>query len=1415
MDFSDYTVNSQMLTSALNATILTFNGNENMLQNDMGNARVDEAFLPAGFVPVGMKSFGGIVYVASHNPLTKQSQIGCFPSPERNVSSDENGRPNVYIMPFTEDTVQESSGTSDSKYKFASNIKGISNAQCRKLSIMQLTQKCQISDTLRPGDKFSIHIEKEELKNILQYLKNGTASVSVAVIDSQGNFSEIAKDKLNSWFWYNQDGEMQPEKPTPAEGETFYDCGDCIYISYDDPSGSTRAQERFYVRTFISSAEVTDTKEIVWNTYKNKIIGDLYLIVKLNVPETLNLSINGAISPDVSADGRTKEGILQIDLPAYYTLNLEGYPAVFSDLCGKYKIHSNVRDAKPYYHMKDVSIGDKVNDGGIGMSMITSASDLEIGINSIQPTGIYWQVVIPATKEIVLISQDFIKEHAFVAIDLYKFETSHGDSISLKSISDQNVVDPPNYMEFQDGDRTTPPEHGQGNAFKKVVRVDNPSTGDYYVWYKEHPQMERSVLLKSTDSSVYPEEMLCYKVNGDPELKESATQLSYSVVPYFRIAKSDKECYSNGWLKPLSVSGSLDLFRVATGEVDITEVSYQVAIEEEYNYRNLKVMFGADSYLKPSQAAVGAEILFVDYCKLRDFCENNTSVFDITTPDGVRNLRDALKNGQFKKAILSTPLVFSPTLTGQFITDIALDERETDSFGTRLSASSIYLAWIEITIWDQLTQQETIKNSQGYTIITSEDMREAENNVITLKYKAPQKTIYNANLTVPATNISELGVFSSEQASPVQEIRFSGQQYIFSPSIDSCSAALDVAESFPIYPTGKFNFKFKPLSTSCAVDESLPNVEVGDFYNTLDTFKIYAEAQNEKFSGVYYTTNEDDVTITIGSQAQFAADLQNTTISGIQYRSFAHKDIYRTYTVGDSVGLQGYTTDDSKKEAARVMPTVYTMGTHQNGTKDDCGVHIWSAVHQYNGSAWDLLQGHHCDSHTVQDIGYDTLKFLPSCSTLFRLISFGGIYNHENCSVPLGTYLAIAKNDLKTAEGSKYNPKCFVTSIVYPSKIAVQGAQNAFAWFHPTKGQFYGDATFQASAVKFTQTAPGQFDFKESSPDLCTSILTPTELDDKYLIPGPFGTNTPYSDKYCQGTFSQFKGVNPKFKPAGASGKWMNQYNRFLLPEKVYNELWQVAFRSKRSGTVTKSTQAYVPSNKQYAYNASHAVILNFVFTVSLQETPGEDALKYKDGSISDDILTSKIQGLYEFKTDDNIEDYSAQSTLHSYDWREFLLRMASGRNKMGVIVDESVVDNTFDSDIAIIYHNNKWTNSVQRFNVNDSFKRGCWIGIHQNRDYIASLDLYIPTLGASKVSSSTLPELSLYDGWQDDCNSYIHNIRTFKYACYYALRRKGDNHSFYLGIIYGTSNVTNERGAEYADKFDAKNVTFGIHELI
>ena len=88
MDTHPLTTPNNVLTNCLNGTLVTFNGNEMILQNDLGNAKLESkkngdcVKLPEGFVPVGITEKGGIIYVASYNPKDGISEIGSFPSPD-------------------------------------------------------------------------------------------------------------------------------------------------------------------------------------------------------------------------------------------------------------------------------------------------------------------------------------------------------------------------------------------------------------------------------------------------------------------------------------------------------------------------------------------------------------------------------------------------------------------------------------------------------------------------------------------------------------------------------------------------------------------------------------------------------------------------------------------------------------------------------------------------------------------------------------------------------------------------------------------------------------------------------------------------------------------------------------------------------------------------------------------------------------------------------------------------------------------------------------------------------------------------------------------------------------------------------------------------------------------------------------
>ena len=155
MDFSPENTKNEVLTHALNATLLTFNGNELSLQNDMGNARVETAYLPKGYMPVGTCEYGGIIYIVSYNPLENKSQIGCFPSPERNISRDELGE--AIIEPLSHSDFQET-------------VTGYPTGKIKNTSKYVLLK----NDELHPGDKFIVTSDTSIYDNSLAdlYIKD-------------------------------------------------------------------------------------------------------------------------------------------------------------------------------------------------------------------------------------------------------------------------------------------------------------------------------------------------------------------------------------------------------------------------------------------------------------------------------------------------------------------------------------------------------------------------------------------------------------------------------------------------------------------------------------------------------------------------------------------------------------------------------------------------------------------------------------------------------------------------------------------------------------------------------------------------------------------------------------------------------------------------------------------------------------------------------------------------------------------------------------------------------------------------------------------------------------------------------------------------------------------------------------------
>lgn len=210
MDMNDTVVPNTVLTDCLNGTLITFDGNEFILQNDSGNGRVESCALKKDFIPLGIKQYGGIIYIASMNPLTGECELGSFPSPERNISSEELSMDDI-----------DTAILNSTLYP-----KGESESEGLQITYLKADFSLLQRMVLRPGDKFLIYITPsgnsssindfiETYKNYNTTFSNGKLqrrvfSLHLATVNENGSITYI-EDQTNVFtnevrkFFYNEE----------------------------------------------------------------------------------------------------------------------------------------------------------------------------------------------------------------------------------------------------------------------------------------------------------------------------------------------------------------------------------------------------------------------------------------------------------------------------------------------------------------------------------------------------------------------------------------------------------------------------------------------------------------------------------------------------------------------------------------------------------------------------------------------------------------------------------------------------------------------------------------------------------------------------------------------------------------------------------------------------------------------------------------------------------------------------------------------------------------------------------------------------------------------------------------------------------------------------------------------------------
>ena len=325
------------LSDALNATLVTMNGNEVVLQNDMGNAKIDNAYLPPGYQPVGMKEYGGIIYVAAYNPITNKSQIGSFPSPERKISVedkdlgntidlDTNFRSNkleginfldndILLIPLTSDTSLHAGDkfTVYSSYIWDNkdNITNFNNTINDVISNLRKLYEAEEDPWKKGLIRSRIYLLQSYLwdnSNKVYSPKNKKYTLSLGILNSQNEFVDITKSLVR---WKDIDG----ERPTKEENESDSAYNERLKtyresikpIEFTNESDLIKFNTGYFIaKDFEDPLEeytgndkelIAERQKMAVNSYAYKLIGPLYLKAELNHIKNFNFSIEGTKIP--------------------------------------------------------------------------------------------------------------------------------------------------------------------------------------------------------------------------------------------------------------------------------------------------------------------------------------------------------------------------------------------------------------------------------------------------------------------------------------------------------------------------------------------------------------------------------------------------------------------------------------------------------------------------------------------------------------------------------------------------------------------------------------------------------------------------------------------------------------------------------------------------------------------------------------------------------------------------------------------------------------------------------------------------------------------------------------------------------------------------------------------------------------
>lgn len=234
-DLHPLTTPNTVLTDCINGTIITYNGNEYILQNDMGNYQLSKAKLPADYIPIGIKEYGNIVYIVSYNPLDKKCQIGSYPSPQTLFDntphgSKDNEQYHGIDIPTLDDEWEWSDKSAINKGITLRGQQYVTNVFFSKLKTetnitVLLPETGDIKNTfLNPGDKYYLQVDDQNQTWKFQRCEYYTLTESKEIIKIKNDLINADKNAFSGTFSNNVKWETPGwigYKPILLEPESF------------------------------------------------------------------------------------------------------------------------------------------------------------------------------------------------------------------------------------------------------------------------------------------------------------------------------------------------------------------------------------------------------------------------------------------------------------------------------------------------------------------------------------------------------------------------------------------------------------------------------------------------------------------------------------------------------------------------------------------------------------------------------------------------------------------------------------------------------------------------------------------------------------------------------------------------------------------------------------------------------------------------------------------------------------------------------------------------------------------------------------------------------------------------------------------------------------------------------------------